>query len=139
MLTITISSMLRMGVRAIGLWSRHLVRKRSAGWFYMTTLVLMQHYQYSHVYAHLDFNNLIKLMDGLVLDFALTIFKLLSLWGLIAGKKTQRSISSPHNSVRFPRPNQILVAFPGNRSVCRIFADILTAMSDDLNDRFARV
>jgi len=41
----------------------------------------MQYFQYSYVHAHLDFNHLTKLMDGLglTLDYTLTIFKLLSL------------------------------------------------------------
>lgn len=56
--------------------------ERFAGCFTWRLSVVMQHYQYSYVYAYLDLNNLAKLMDGLglVLDYILTIFKLLSLW-----------------------------------------------------------
>ncbi|KAL6429664.1 hypothetical protein ACFW04_007529 [Cataglyphis niger] len=81
MLTSTVSPLLRIGLGAIGMWPGS-----SYGtfcwFFYMTTLVTMQYFQYSYVYAHLDFGNLTKLMDGLglTLDYTLTILKLISLW-----------------------------------------------------------
>ncbi|GAB1863032.1 Odorant receptor [Camponotus japonicus] len=97
----TVSPLLRIGLRAIGMWPGS---SYGTFWwlFYMTTLIIMQYFQYSYVYAHLDFGNLTKLMDGLglTLDYTLTILKLISLW--------------------FNR---------------RIFADILTAIDDDWNDR----
>ncbi|XP_067206905.1 odorant receptor 13a-like [Linepithema humile] len=48
----------------------------------MATLVAMQYFQYSYVFAHLDMNDFSKLMDGLsvTLDYTLTFMKLLSLW-----------------------------------------------------------
>ncbi|XP_067206903.1 odorant receptor 22c-like [Linepithema humile] len=79
MLTSTISPLLKIGLSWIGIWPG-----ASHGTlclvFYMTTLIVMQYFQYSYVYAHFD--NLTKLMDnlGLILDYSLTIFKLLSLW-----------------------------------------------------------
>lgn len=81
MFTSTVSPSLRIGLIAIGVWPG--ASYATLCWlFYMATLVAMQYFQYSYVYAHLDFNNLTKLMDGmgLVLDYTLTIFKLLSLW-----------------------------------------------------------
>lgn len=50
--------------------------------FYTATLVAMQYFQYSYIYAHFDVNNLNKLMDsiGLTLDFTLALLKLLSRW-----------------------------------------------------------
>ncbi|KMQ97903.1 odorant receptor 47a [Lasius niger] len=81
MLTSTVSPLLRIGLSAIGMWPGS-----SYGtfcwFFYMMTLVTMQYFQYSYVYAHLDFSNLTKLMDGLglTLDYTLTILKLISLW-----------------------------------------------------------
>ncbi|XP_029663520.1 odorant receptor 22c-like [Formica exsecta] len=77
----TVSPLLKIGLGAIGMWPGS-----SYGtfcWlFYMTTLVTMQYFQYSYVYAHLDFGDLTKLMDGLglTLDYTLTILKLISLW-----------------------------------------------------------
>ncbi|GAB1863033.1 Odorant receptor [Camponotus japonicus] len=77
----TISPLLRMGLRVIGMWPGS-----SYGtfcWlFFMTTLLTIQYFQYSYVYAHLDFDNLIKLMDGLgiTLDSTLTFMKMISLW-----------------------------------------------------------
>ena len=70
-----------MGLSLIGIWPG-----ASYGmlcWlFYMTTLVVMQYFQYSYVYEHFDYNNLTKLMDGLglTLDYTLTILKLISFW-----------------------------------------------------------
>lgn len=80
MLTSTISPSLKIGLGVIGMWpgSSH----ATLLWlFYMVTLVVMQHLQYSYVYAHLDLNDP-KLMDGLsvTLDYTLTFLKLLSLW-----------------------------------------------------------
>jgi len=42
----------------------------------------MQYFQYSYIYAHLEFSNVINLMDalGLTLDYSLTLLKLISLW-----------------------------------------------------------
>lgn len=77
----TVSPLLRIGLRAIGMWPGS---SYGTFWwlFYMTTLIIMQYFQYSYVYAHLDFGNLTKLMDGLglTLDYTLTILKLISLW-----------------------------------------------------------
>ncbi|XP_039310437.1 odorant receptor 22c-like isoform X1 [Solenopsis invicta] len=81
MLRSTISPLLRIGLGLIGIWPG--ASYGTLCWlFYMTTLVVIQYLQYSYVYAHLDFNNLTKLMDGLglTLDYTLTIFKLISLW-----------------------------------------------------------
>ncbi|EZA57549.1 ObirOr5-V23 [Ooceraea biroi] len=80
MLTSPISPLLRVGLSLIGMWPD--TSYGTLSWlFYMMTVVVMQYFQYSFVYAHLDFNNLTKLMDGLglTLDYTLTIFKLLSL------------------------------------------------------------
>ncbi|XP_070150959.1 uncharacterized protein [Polyergus mexicanus] len=77
----TISLSLKIGLGFIGLWPGS-----SYGtllWlFYMATLVAMQYFQYSYVFAHLDTNDFSKLMDGLsvTLDYTLTFLKLLSLW-----------------------------------------------------------
>lgn len=81
MSTSTVSQPLRIGLIVIGIWPG--ASHATLCWlFYMTTLFAMQYFQYSYIYAHLDLNNLAKLMDGmgLVLDYTLTIFKLLSLW-----------------------------------------------------------
>lgn len=81
MLTSTVSPTLKIGLALIGMWPG--TPYGTLCWlFYMVTLVAMQYLQYSYVYAHLDLNNLTKLMDGLglTLDYTLTIFKLLSLW-----------------------------------------------------------
>jgi hypothetical protein len=80
MLTSTISPSLRIGLGLIGMWpgSSHAT---ILWFFYMATLVVLQYFQYSYVYAHLDLNDP-KLMDGLsvTLDYTLTFLKLLSLW-----------------------------------------------------------
>ncbi|KAF3054432.1 Odorant receptor 199 [Nylanderia fulva] len=81
MLTSTVSPLLKIGLSVIGLWPGS--SNGTFYWlFYMTTLIIMQYFQYSYVYEHLDFNNLTKLMDGLglTLDYSLTILKLISLW-----------------------------------------------------------
>jgi hypothetical protein len=80
MLTSTISPLLRLGLGVIGMWPG--ASYETLSWlFYIMSLVAMQYFQYSYVHAHLDFNHLTKLMDGLglTLDYTLTIFKLLSL------------------------------------------------------------
>lgn len=77
----TVSPSLRIGLGLIGMWPGS-----SYGtflWlFYMITLLAMQYFQYSYVYAHLNMNDFSKLMDGLsvTLDYTLTFLKLLSLW-----------------------------------------------------------
>ncbi|XP_077261550.1 odorant receptor 22c-like isoform X2 [Temnothorax americanus] len=81
MSTSTVSPLLKIGLGLIGMWPG--ASHATLCWFfYMTTLVAMQYFQYSYVYAHLDFSNLTKLMDGLglTLDYTLTILKLLSFW-----------------------------------------------------------
>lgn len=81
MLRSTVSPLLKMGLGLIGIWPG--ASYGTLCWlFYMTTLVVMQYFQYSYVYEHLDFNNLTKLMDGLglTLDYTLTILKLISFW-----------------------------------------------------------
>ncbi|XP_024879255.1 odorant receptor 22c-like isoform X2 [Temnothorax curvispinosus] len=81
MSTSTVSPLLKIGLGLIGMWPG--ASHATLCWlFYMTTLVAMQYFQYSYVYAHLDFSNLTELMDGLglTLDYTLTILKLLSLW-----------------------------------------------------------
>ncbi|KAH0956626.1 OrV8 [Eciton burchellii] len=80
MLRSTISPLLRLGLGVIGMWPG--ASYETLSWlFYIMSLVAMQYFQYSYVHAHLDFNHLTKLMDGLglTLDYTLTIFKLLSL------------------------------------------------------------
>ncbi|KAL6254515.1 hypothetical protein P5V15_014568 [Pogonomyrmex californicus] len=77
----TVSPLLKIGLSLIGIWPD--ASHGTLRWvFYMATLFVMQYFQYSYVYAHLDFNNLTKLMDGLglVLDYTLTMLKLLSFW-----------------------------------------------------------
>ncbi|XP_011065196.1 PREDICTED: odorant receptor 22c-like [Acromyrmex echinatior] len=81
MLRSTVSPLLKMGLSLIGIWPG--ASYGTLCWFfYMTTLVVMQYFQYSYVYEHFDFNNLTKLMDGLglTLDYTLTILKLISFW-----------------------------------------------------------
>ncbi|XP_011862388.1 PREDICTED: odorant receptor 67c-like [Vollenhovia emeryi] len=81
MLTSTVSPLLRIGLSLIGVWPG--ASHATPRWlFYMTTLAVMQYFQYYSVYVHLDFSNLSKLMDGLGLTLAYTqtTLKILSLW-----------------------------------------------------------
>lgn len=69
-------------------FARQFVRETSYWFLYMMSLVVMQYLQYSYVYAQLDFNNFTKLIDSLslILDYTLTILKLLWVFGSIVGK-----------------------------------------------------
>ncbi|XP_029162905.1 uncharacterized protein LOC114934392 [Nylanderia fulva] len=114
MLTSTVSPLLKIGLSVIGLWPGS--SNGTFYWlFYMTTLIIMQYFQYSYVYEHLDFNNLTKTNGrsgshvGLQLDDP------------EADQSLLEGVLSFHEILE--------------RSNCRIFVDILVAMDDDWKNR----
>ncbi|CAL1674371.1 unnamed protein product [Lasius platythorax] len=79
--TSTISRPVEIGLRFIGMWPDSAYA--TLCWFiYMTTMVIVQYYQYAYVFAHFDLNDISLLMDclGLTLAYTLAFFKLLALW-----------------------------------------------------------
>ncbi|KAM0736510.1 Odorant receptor 13a [Formica fusca] len=77
----TISRSVEIGLRFIGLWPDSTYA--TFYWFsYMTSIVIVQYYQYAYVLEHLDLNDIWLLMDclSLTLAYTLAFFKLLVLW-----------------------------------------------------------
>ncbi|XP_029663521.1 odorant receptor 82a-like [Formica exsecta] len=77
----TISRSVEIGLRFIGLWPNSTYA--TFYWFsYMTSIVIVQYYQYAYVLEHLDLNDIWLLMDclSLTLAYTLAFFKLLVLW-----------------------------------------------------------
>ncbi|XP_011862407.1 PREDICTED: odorant receptor 82a-like isoform X2 [Vollenhovia emeryi] len=79
--TNTISRTVEIGLRFIGMWPGSAYP--NLYWFsYMTTVVIVQYYQYAYIFAHFDLNDLWLLMDclSLTLAYSLAFLKLLVLW-----------------------------------------------------------
>ncbi|KAL6429667.1 hypothetical protein ACFW04_007531 [Cataglyphis niger] len=79
--TSTISRPVEIGLRFIGMWPDSAYANLC--WvIYMTTMVIVQYYQYAYVFTHFDLNDISLLMDclGLTLAYTLAFFKLLALW-----------------------------------------------------------
>ncbi|KAM0736511.1 Odorant receptor 13a [Formica fusca] len=77
----TISRPVEIGLRFIGMWPDSAYA--TLCWvIYMTTMVIVQYYQYAYVFVHFDLNDISLLMDclGLTLAYTLAFFKLLALW-----------------------------------------------------------
>ncbi|GAB1863031.1 Odorant receptor [Camponotus japonicus] len=77
----TISRSVEIGLRFIGLWPDSTYA--TFYWFsYMTSIVIVQYYQYAYVLGHLEINDVWLLMDclSLTLAYTLAFFKLLVLW-----------------------------------------------------------
>lgn len=77
----TISRLVEIGLRFVGMWPNSAYP--NLYWsMYMTTITILQYFQYSYVIAHFDLNNLTLLMDclGLALTNTLVSLKLLVLW-----------------------------------------------------------
>lgn len=80
-ITSTISPWLKSGLRFLGVWPEmpYAVAHRL---LYISSILIMQYFQYLYVFAHCKFNELQNLVDSLpaALDYSLTIMKLMSLW-----------------------------------------------------------
>ncbi|XP_011862409.1 PREDICTED: odorant receptor 82a-like isoform X1 [Vollenhovia emeryi] len=79
--TNTINRTVEIGLRFIGMWPGSAYP--NLYWFsYMTTVVIVQYYQYAYIFAHFDLNDLWLLMDclSLTLAYSLAFLKLLVLW-----------------------------------------------------------
>ncbi|XP_071568988.1 odorant receptor 82a-like [Temnothorax nylanderi] len=77
----TISRSVEIGLRFIGMWPDSAYP--NLYWFsYMTTVLIVQYYQYAYIFAHFDLNDLWLLMDclSLTLAYSLAFLKLLVLW-----------------------------------------------------------
>ncbi|XP_011065193.1 PREDICTED: uncharacterized protein LOC105152532 [Acromyrmex echinatior] len=77
----TISLSVEIGLRFIGMWPDSAYP--NLYWFsYMTTIAIMQYYQYTYIFVHFDLNDLWLLMDclSLTLAYSLAFLKLLVLW-----------------------------------------------------------
>ncbi|EZA57551.1 hypothetical protein X777_02089 [Ooceraea biroi] len=79
--TSTISGLVEFGLRFIGMWPGSTYA--NLWWLiYMTTIVIVQYYQYMYVCTHFDLSDLSLLMDclGLTLAYSLAFVKLFALW-----------------------------------------------------------
>ncbi|XP_036141360.1 odorant receptor 82a [Monomorium pharaonis] len=79
--TSTISLPVEIGLRFIGMWPDSAYA--TLYWLiYMSTMVIVQYYQYAYVLTHFDLNDISLLMDclGLTLAYTLAFLKLLALW-----------------------------------------------------------
>ncbi|XP_039310430.1 odorant receptor 82a-like [Solenopsis invicta] len=77
----TISRSIEIGLRFIGMWPDSAYP--NLYWFsYVTTVAIVQYYQYTYIFVHFDSNNLWLLMDclSLSLAYSLAFLKLLVLW-----------------------------------------------------------
>ncbi|KAG5326898.1 OR13A protein, partial [Acromyrmex heyeri] len=77
----TISLSVEIGLRFIGMWPDSAYP--NLYWFsYMTTIAIVQYYQYTYIFVHFDLNDLWLLMDclSLTLAYSLAFLKLLVLW-----------------------------------------------------------
>ncbi|XP_011065194.1 PREDICTED: odorant receptor 82a-like [Acromyrmex echinatior] len=77
----TISFSVEIGLRFIGMWPDSAYP--NFYWFsYMTTVAIVQYYQYTYIFVHFDLNDLWLLMDclSLTLGYSLAFLKLLVLW-----------------------------------------------------------
>lgn len=79
--TSPISPGLKSGLRFIGVWPDmpYAIVHRL---LYLSSILIMQYFQYLYVFAHCKFDELQELVDGLpaALDYSLTIIKLMTLW-----------------------------------------------------------
>ncbi|XP_014483808.1 PREDICTED: odorant receptor 13a-like [Dinoponera quadriceps] len=79
--TSTISPSLKSGLRFLGVWPNmpHAAINRL---IYISSILIVQCFQYLYVFAHCSFGELQNLVDSLppTLDYSLTIIKLLTLW-----------------------------------------------------------
>nr|XP_012219954.1 PREDICTED: odorant receptor 22c-like [Linepithema humile] len=81
MATSTISPSLKIGLRLLGVWPD--VSYSTVYWvIYMSSLLIIQYFQYLYVFTHFKLSELSNLVDSLpmTLDYSLSIFKLTSLW-----------------------------------------------------------
>ncbi|EGI58894.1 Putative odorant receptor 13a [Acromyrmex echinatior] len=72
---------IEIGLRFIGMWPDSAYP--NFYWFsYMTTVAIVQYYQYTYIFVHFDLNDLWLLMDclSLTLGYSLAFLKLLVLW-----------------------------------------------------------
>ncbi|KAL6254519.1 hypothetical protein P5V15_014572 [Pogonomyrmex californicus] len=79
--TSTISRPVEIGLRFIGMWPDSAYA--TLYWLiYMTTMVIVQYYQYAYVLTHFDLSDISLLMDclGLTLAYTLAFLKLFALW-----------------------------------------------------------
>nr|XP_012219939.1 PREDICTED: odorant receptor 22c-like [Linepithema humile] len=79
--TSTVSPSLKIGLRLLGVWPG--VSYSIISWLiYMSSIVILQYFQYLYVFAHFSLNELSNLVDSLptTLNYTLTFLKLSSLW-----------------------------------------------------------
>ncbi|KAL0133988.1 hypothetical protein PUN28_001122 [Cardiocondyla obscurior] len=79
--TSTVSSALTIGLRFFGIWPG--VRYSTVYWFsFMSSLLIVQYFQYLYVFNHLKISELSNLVDSLIatFDYSLSFLKLGSLW-----------------------------------------------------------
>lgn len=81
MITSTVSPVLKVGLRFLGMWSND--SRSVIHWLsFMSSMVILQYFQYLYIFDHLKISELSNLVDGLIvtLDYSLTLFKMISLW-----------------------------------------------------------
>jgi len=78
--TSTISPLLKIGLRFLGVWPS--VYSAIYWLICVSSLLILQCFQYLYVFAHLRLSELSNLVDSLpmTLDYTLRILKLTSLW-----------------------------------------------------------
>ncbi|XP_032669851.1 odorant receptor 13a-like [Odontomachus brunneus] len=79
--TSTVSPTLRIGLRLLCAWPdmRYIVVRRLV---FMSSIIVVQYFQYLYLFAHLKLDELQDLMDSLpaTIDYSLTAVKLMTLW-----------------------------------------------------------
>lgn len=77
----TISESVEVGLRFIGMWP-HSIYANVNWWTYITSIVVVQYFQYSYILTHFDISNLSITIDGMSITFgySLSFLKLINLW-----------------------------------------------------------
>lgn len=81
MIVTSVSPLLKIGLQFLGVWPN--VSHSTIYWLiYMSSILLVQYFQYLYVFAHFEISEISNLVDGLpiTLNYSLTFFKLSSLW-----------------------------------------------------------
>ncbi|XP_011148028.2 odorant receptor 13a-like [Harpegnathos saltator] len=119
--TSTVSPSLRNGLRFLGIWpdvSHAAVNQL----LYISSILIMQYFQYLYVFAHCKPGELQNLVDGLpaTLDYSLTTIKLLTLW---ANRRVVHEILAAMDAdwrecVNVDRYSQVMTAKAGISYFC---------------------
>ncbi|XP_014483803.1 PREDICTED: odorant receptor 82a-like [Dinoponera quadriceps] len=112
----TISPLLKTGLQFIGVWPdiAYVAIKRLV---YISSILIMQYFQYLYVFEHFKFDEIQNLADSLppTLEYSLTIMKLMTLW----------------KNRRCDNGTTMKKLYPTKASHCSVIREILEAIDTD--------